>query len=99
MSVFLADYWHMEKIRLHPLTSGPCFFFSICFFSFPIFLAFFGRFPFFPRILGVRRREETLLLSGFALFVFFQKGKGWRVRKTRVQGFLKGGFCEGGRSQ
>ena len=58
------------------------FSFSLLFFAFRVPLLFLCVFPFFPRILGVPRREKPLLSFGVSL-AFVEKSKGWRVRASR----------------
>ena len=72
------------------------FFDFLAFCSFPIFLAFFGVFPFFPRILGVLRREKPCFFWGFpCCFFFFSKKQGLEGQKDKGSGVPKGGFSWG----
>ena len=74
----ISTLWLVLKI----LASGPptlAFFHFFVFFSFPIFLVFWGAFILsFPRVFGFREERNPSFLP---CFPFFRKKKGWRVRE------------------
>ena len=76
----------------HPDSPILAFFDFLAFLVFRFPLLFCAFFLSFPRILGVPRREKTLLISGFPLL--FPKSKGWRVRGTKFVSLCFEGHSE-----